>query len=94
VLSLLIYEIKGKADMAKVEDRISLALANAKQLLTIAKATHTDFDRRSVSSIDCKDVGDDVDELACLWNKSVSSQYFIEGKENPEVALASLLKVR
>jgi len=94
VLSSLIYKIKEKTDMAKVEDRISLALANAKQLLTIVKATHTDFDRQRASSIDCKDVGDDVDELACLWNKSVSSQYFMEGKENPEVALASLLKVR
>jgi len=94
VLSSPIYKIKEKTDMAKVEDRISLALANAKQLLTIVKATHTDFDRQRASSIDCKDVGDDVDELACLWNKSVSSQYFMEGKENPEVALASLLKVR
>lgn len=94
MLSSPIYKIKEKTDMAKVEDRISLALANAKQLLTIVKATHTDFDRQRASSIDCKDVGDDVDELACLWNKSVSSQYFMEGKENPEVALASLLKVR
>lgn len=93
MLSSLIYAIKEKTDMAKVEDRISLALANAKQLLTIVKAAHTDFDGRIASSIDCKGVGDDVDELACLWNRSVSSQYFTEGKENPEVALASLMKV-
>ncbi|KAG0641690.1 alkaline-phosphatase-like protein [Tuber brumale] len=78
--------------MWNVEDRISLALANAKQLLTIVKVAHTNFDSRNVGSIDCIDVGDDVDELACLWNESISSQYFTEGKENPEVALASLLK--
>ncbi|CUS11927.1 unnamed protein product [Tuber aestivum] len=78
--------------MWDVEDRISLALANAKQLLTIVKAAHTDFDSRSVSHADCKGVGDDVDELACLWSKSVFSQHLTEGKGNPEAALASLLK--
>jgi hypothetical protein len=85
---------KAKADGGEVEGRVALALANAKQLLTVVKAAHPDFDLRSHTLDNCKDAAGDVDELACMWGKcDTAYKAFEEGKGGADLALALLLKV-
>lgn len=78
-----------------MEDRVSLALANARQLLTIVRTAYPDFDSRSSNLDNCEDgMEHDVDVLRCLWHRCVASyRSFNEGEGSPDLALASLLKV-
>ncbi|KAL7271684.1 major facilitator superfamily transporter protein [Rhizina undulata] len=73
-----------------VDDRVEIMLRNSRQLLEIVKAAYPDFHKQKELS-DCEDAGNDIEELACMWNKTVKSSELWKQKIVDSAAMIALL---